>query len=138
MADGSLYDILITLANEAFYAPGDGVTFGNEYGGVQFAGLVTASTKEARFTIHVGKSLANIDTITVTHCEGGVRTPSGGYMNSVMDNGDWFNQSNVTVSATKMTDYVIMLAFTSTVAFTNVSNNQCLVFNASPLVLEFS
>ena len=125
----------VDILDALFYKVGDSITFGS---GIQFAGLVTSSTKEARFTIHLGKSLKNINTITATQCEGGVRTPTGGYMNGVGDNGDWASQANVSISVTKKSNYDVVLAFSSTVAFTNVSNNQCLVFNASPLKLEFS
>lgn len=134
MADGSLYDILITLANEAFYASGDGLTLSL----TAFAGIVTSSASKARITIPVAKSLANISTISVDVCKGGIRVPAGGYLDGVGDTTDWVGRSGITVSAEKEGDYYITLAIDKTSAFSNVSNNMPVVMYASEVTLSFN
>ena len=124
----------INILDALFFKAGDTLTFDD----VPVSGLVTSSGKIINLLVPVGKSLANINSISVTTCKGGVRTSAGGYVNSGSDSQNWLSESGVTVTATKSNNHTINLRFTSTNAFTNVTNNTPVSFWCNPLTLSFS
>ena len=105
---------------------------------VPVSGFVTSSAKIANLFVPVGKSLANISTITVTACKGGIRTSEGGYLNGGSDSSDWLDTIGVTVTATKVNDFMINLRIQSSSSFTKVTNNTPLSLWCNPVTLSFS
>lgn len=106
--------------------------------GVPVSGFVTSSAKIANLLVPVGKSLADISTITVTACKGGIRTSEGGYLNGGSDSSDWLDTIGVTVTATKVNDFMINLRIQSSSSFTKVTNNTPLSLWCNPVTLSFS
>ena len=106
--------------------------------GVPVSGFVTSSAKIANFLVPMGKSLADISTITVTACKGGIRTSEGGYLNGGSDSSDWLDTIGVTVTATKVNDFMINLRIQSSSSFTKVTNNTPLSLWCNPVTLSFS
>ena len=105
---------------------------------VPVSGFVTSSAKIANLLVPVGKSLADISTITVTACKGGIRTSEGGYLNGGSDSSDWLDTIGVTVTATKVNDFMINLRIQSSSSFTKVTNNTPLSLWCNPVTLSFS
>lgn len=135
----------INILGELFYKPGD--TFelftattsdGTGVGGTTLPGLVTSSTKQIRLGVNVGKSLKNIESVSVTRLRGGIRTPSGGYVNGKGDSTEWLSEAGITVDAFITGDKTVLVRMTSTSAYTSVSNNMPLAMGCNDLVLEFS
>jgi hypothetical protein len=125
----------INLLKALSFQSGDTLTLNQ----VPVSGFVTSSAKIANLLIPVGKSLANISTITVTACKGGIRTSEGGYLNAGSDSSDWLSTYQVTVTATKVNDFMINLRIQSTGnAFTKVTNNTPLSLWCNPVTLSFS
>lgn len=124
----------VNILDALFFKAGDTITFDD----VPVSGLVTSSTKIINLLVPVGKSLAQVNSISVTTCKGGVRTTGGGYVNSGSDSQNWLAESGVTVTATISNDHTINLRFTSTNAFTNVSNNTPVSFWCNPMTLSFN
>lgn len=125
----------INLLKALFFQSGDTLTLNQ----VPVSGFVTSSAKIANLLIPVGKSLANINTITVTACKGGIRTSEGGYLNAGSDSSDWLSTYQVTVTATKVNDFMINLRIQSTGnAFSKVTNNTPLSLWCNPVTLSFS
>ena len=105
---------------------------------VPVSGFVTSSAKIANLLVPMGKSLANISTITVTACKGGIRTSEGGYLNGGSDSSNWLDTYGVTVTAIKVNDFMINLRIQSETAFTKVTNNTPLSLWCNPVTLAFS
>lgn len=124
------------ILGELFYKPGDKLSIdGTGTGGAPFTGYVTASTTVLRFMVPVGKSLANITTITCNDCTGGVRGVSG-YVDGSRDNTDW--TSGYTITCTKATDHIVQVQVQKSSAFSNVTNNTPIAYAAASFELEFS
>ena len=130
----SLEVLGVNVLNAIFFKGGDTLTID---GGI-INGLITGSLKTIKLNIPVRKSLANISSISVTACKGGIRTSDGGFVNSGSDSTNWKTASGVTVSAAKVTDYMISLTISSSAAFSNVTNNTPVAMLCSPVTLSLS
>lgn len=130
------YDVtnLAQVVVDMSYKAGDTITFTE----VALPGIVTSSTKVAAISIFVGKSLANISSITVSAFTGGLRSPNGGMVNNTSSDVNWKTQSGITITASKQEDYIITVKLSSSSAFTNVSNNMPVVMWAGTVTLSFS
>ena len=124
----------VNILDALFYKSGDTLTLED----IPLNGHITSGTKYVNLSVPVEKSLANINTITVTTCKGGVRTTNGGYLNSGSDSSDWLNTTNVSVTATKVSNNLVLLRILSTVAYTNAVNNTPCSMWANPVTLSFS
>lgn len=119
-----------------FYKSGDKLTIdGTGTGGAPFTGYVTSSTTVLRFMVPVGKSLANITTITCNDCTGGIRGISG-YVDGSRDSTNW--TSGYTIICTKATDHIVQVQIEKSSAFSNVKNNTPIAYAAASFELEFS
>ena len=126
----------VDILGELFYKPGDKLSIdGTGTGGAPFTGYVTASTTTIRFMVPVGKSLANITTITCNVCTGGIRGISG-YVDGSRDNTDW--TSGYTITCTKPTNKIVQVEIKKSSAFSNVTNNTPIAYAAANFELEFS
>ena len=117
-----------------FHSPGDTFTLS----GCPISGMVSTSTTVCRLLVPAGKSLANINSIAVTACKGGIRSATGGYFNGGSDQQDWTQETGVTITATKANDYTIQLVLTSTTAYSNVTNNTPCSMYVNTLTFAFS
>lgn len=125
----------VNILKALFYERGDTLDLSQ----MPVSGFVTSSAKMVNLLVPVGKSLANISTITVTACKGGIRTSEGGYLNGGSDSGsDWLSTNGVTVTATKVNDFMINLRIQSSSSFTKVTNNTPLSLWCNPVTLSFS
>ena len=122
----------VDVINELVYKSGDTINISN----VALAGIVTSSRTKARFTIPCAKSLALITSITVDNCIGGVRVPTGGYMNDIGDSSDWVGRTGITVAAEKAGDSNIVLMIDTTGTFSNVVNNMPVTMWTNSVVLN--
>ena len=124
------------ILGELFYKPGDKLSIdGTDTGGAPFTGYVTASTTVIRFMVPVGKSLANITTITCNVCTGGIRGISG-YVDGSRDSTDW--TSGYTITCTKATDTIVQVQIKKSSAFSGTKNNTPIAYAAASFELEFS
>ena len=126
------------LIADMYYKSGDTFIIAGNNGGVPINGYITSSTKHARFMVPVDKSLKNINTITCTQLTGGVRVPSGGYMDSSTDSTEWTTKSGITFTVTKASDRLVQIDIIKSTAFTNITNNSVLSMAAVNLTLAFS
>ena len=134
-ADQEDYDRSLEVnGHSLFMHSGDTLTLNQ----VPVSGFVTSSAKIANLLVPMGKSLADISTITVTACKGGIRTSEGGYLNGGSDSSNWLDTYGVTVTATKVNDFMINLRIQSETAFTKVTNNTPLSLWCNPVTLAFS
>lgn len=124
----------VNILDEMFFKDGDTLNINQ----VPLSGFVTSSTKICNFNLPMPKSLANISSINVTVCKGGIRTTAGGYLNGGSDSSDWVNTSGITVTANIVTNNLLNLRIQSTNAFTNASNNTPLSLWCNPLTLTFN
>ena len=119
--------------NDLYFEDGDTLTISNYY---PLSAYVTSSTTSLRIGVPVGKSMANINTVSVTSLVGGCRGTSG-YLNSL--SGDNNNYATLgTVSAAKASDNLVIITLNATNAFTNVYNNTPLTFAANDITLSFT
>lgn len=126
----------VDILGELFYKPGDKLSIdGTGTGGAPFTGYVTALTTTIRFMVPVGKSLANITTITCNVCTGGIRGISG-YVDGSRDNTDW--TSGYTITCTKPTDKIVQVEIKKSSAFSGTTNNTPITYAAANFELEFS
>ena len=131
----SLEVLGVNILDALFFKDGDTLTMS----GVPISGFITSATKMVNLLIPVNKSLANISSISVTACTGGIRTSEGGYINKGTDGGsNWLTASGVTVTATKINHNMINLRITSSNAYTNVTNNTPVSMWCNPVTLSFS
>lgn len=105
-----------SIAN-VFYSSGD--TYSTSVAGV-YGGIVTGSTQVVRFNVPLPRSMANIDTISVTSLTGAIRGISG-YVDGTGDSTDLL--SAYTVSAEKVDNRVVRISVTKSSAFSNATNN---------------
>ena len=124
----------VNILDEMYFKDGDTLNINQ----VPLSGFVTSSTKICNFNLPIPKSLANISSITVNTCKGGIRTTAGGYLNGGSDSSDWVNTSGITVTANIVTNNLLNLRIQSTNAFTNASNNTPLSLWCNPLTLTFN
>ena len=126
----------VDILGKLFYKPGDTLTVeANGVGGAPLSGYVTSSTTNIRILVPVGRSLANINTITCNVCKGQIRGTSG-YVNGSSSSVDWTTAATITCA--KATEYAVQLQLHGSSAFTNVTNNTPVVLAATELELEFS
>lgn len=126
----------VDILGELFYKPGDKLSIdGTGTGGAPFTGYVTASNTTIRFMVPVGKSLANITTITCTTCTGGIRG-IGGYVDGSRDSTDWV--SGYTITCTKPTDHIVQVEIKKSSAFSGSTNNTPIAYAAANFELEFN
>lgn len=126
----------VDILGELFYKPGDKLSIdGTGTGGAPFTGYVTATNTTIRFMVPVGKSLANITTITCTTCTGGIRG-IGGYVDGSRDSTDWV--AGYTITCTKPTDYIVQVQIQKSSAFSGSTNNTPIAYAAANFELEFS
>lgn len=126
----------VDILGELFYKPGDKLSIdGTGTGGAPFTGYVTASNTTIRFMVPVGKSLANITTITCTTCTGGIRG-IGGYVDGSRDSTDWV--AGYTITCTKPTDHIVQVEIKKSSAFSGSTNNTPIAYAAAYFELEFS
>lgn len=126
----------VDILGELFYKPGDTITVeANGVGGAPLSGYVTSSTTNIRILVPVGRSLANINTITCNACKGQIRGARG-YVNGSSSSVDWATAT--TITCVKATEYAIQIQFHASSAYTNVTNNTPVVLAATELELEFN
>lgn len=126
----------VDILGELFYKPGDKLSIdGTGTGGAPFNGYVTASNTTIRFMVPVGKSLANITTITCTTCTGGIRG-IGGYVDGSRDSTDWV--AGYTITCTKPTDHIVQVEIKKSSAFSGSTNNTPIAYAAANFELEFN
>ena len=126
----------VDILGELFYKPGDKLSIdGTGTGGAPFTGYVTASNTTIRFMVPVGKSLANITTITCTTCTGGIRG-IGGYVDGSRDSTDWV--AGYTITCTKPTDHIVQVQIQKSSAFSGSTNNTPIAYAAANFELEFN
>lgn len=118
------YDSLFYKSGETFSFDGAGV----------MNGAITGSKKSIWLTIFTPKSLANINTITVTALTGTIRSALGGINGSASDV-DWLNQTGISIATKKTTNNMIRIIISNSTAFTNVNDNTPIAYTGS---LSFS
>lgn len=117
--DNHTYDIITTQTFDPLYKAND--TF-STLDALPCFGHITGSSKNIYFSVAVDKSMANITSIEVTALSGTIRTVAGNYLG---DNGtsavNW--KTGNTVTAVKISDYVVRILISFTSAPTNAINN---------------
>ena len=122
-----LVHLIKNLNNAMFYAAGDTYTVTN----IPLVGLITNSSKTIAFNLSVDKSMRHVSA-TVTSFKGGIRVPSGGYVNNINnDSTEWVGASGITFATGRRGERNLEIVMSSTNAFTNVTNNTPLVILAT-------
>lgn len=116
------------------YKPGDSFIITTR---TIYAGVITNGTKDMYFSIPVDFLLDDITGVIVDSFVGGVRCPSGGYIEGVTDGDDWVNTPSVTVTASIAGKRTVKITITKPSALTNGVNNTPVAISAN-VTLRFS
>ena len=127
-----LQDQITKLQADMYYRDGETITTTKL---IPITGYLTSSTRLMRFAYHTGKSLKYITTATVSNMTGTIRGISG-YVNNASTPIDWVSETDITVSAIGGDEHTILIAVTSTPAYTNVINNIPVVYAPTNLVIS--
>ena len=119
--------------NALYAAAGDAVTVS----GCPLPGMITDSGTKARFMIPSPKNMHIISGITVSALTGAIRGIDG-LVNSYTDTHDWTDDADITISATKTCNNLIMLEIASATAFANATNDTPCTLYAATLTYTFS
>ena len=119
--------ILNPYDDAIYFKKGDTFTFD---GAGVMNGSITGSKKSIWLTIFTPKSLANINTITVTELTGTMRSALGGINGSASDV-NWLNQTGISIATKKTTNNMIRIILSNTTAFTNVNDNTPIAYTGS-------
>lgn len=126
------YDILTTQTFKPIYAAGD--TF-STLDLMPCTGYVTGTSKRIYFSVPVDKSMGNISSIAVNALTGTIRTPAGEYIGGSSSSVNW--KTGNTVTAIKVSEYVVRILISFETAPTNAVNNTP-ISGALNVTLEFS
>lgn len=133
--NGNYYYTFFSEQDGDTYVPND--TFVSNHG-LPINGFITSSATVISLNVPLYKRLSQISTITCTACVGGIRGTSG-YVNGSSDTYNWLTASGVTISCGKAPhSNAIVMLIQKTSAFTNVTNNTPLSYNAQNLRFTFS
>lgn len=127
-----LQDQITKLQADMYYRDGETITTTKL---IPITGYLTSSTRLMRFAYHTGKSLKYITTATVSNMTGTIRGISG-YVNNASTPIDWVSETDITVTAIVADEHTILIAVTSTPAYTNVINNIPVVYAPTNLVIS--
>lgn len=118
LMDNKTYDILTTATFNPFYKAND--TF-STLDLMPCAGYVTGSSKRIYLSVPVDKSMGNISSVAVNALSGTIRTPEGEYIGGSSSSVNWLTGN--TVTAIKVSEYVVRVLIAFETAPTNTVNN---------------
>ena len=136
-ANATYYVVTTKPGDQFCYKAGD--TYSSSTNMV-VACVLTSSGKSLYFTIPTQKDMRHITSIAVTSLKGGIRHVAGGYLGSGSASTPWVSgdstelvgKSGLTITAAKISDFLIMITMTSTTAFTQ-STTTTAITNNTPL-----
>ena len=131
---GDVYYDVLTTKPGAGYVYGSGDTF-STLDMMPCTGYVTGSSKRIYFSVPVDKSMGNISSIAVNALSGTIRTPAGEYIGGSSSSVNWLTGN--TVTAIKVSQYVVRILISFETAPTNAVNNTP-VSGTLNVTLEFS